>query len=127
MPQQELYCKTGTTDFLLGGVSCAVSKTLTAPTERVQPRMLSRISGVVRCHATLALDIISLAFTSERTPQQSGEALSQTASRPLPTQAFNLPLSDCIKKTVPQYSPKQDFGLFVKVTWHLVLWQWRAD
>merc|ERR1712012_1357194 len=86
------------TDFLLGGVSGAVSKTLTAPIERVK----------------LVIQ------TQDANPKiRSGEVPRYTGItnciRYFPTQAFNLSFKDSIKKMFPKYSPKQDFGMFFAV------------
>merc|ERR1712093_794208 len=64
MPKEELSFTAWATDFCLGGVSGAVSKTLTAPIERVKlliqtqdanPRIRSgevpRYTGIINCFA----------------------------------------------------------------------------
>ena len=75
MPQQELSFKDWATDFLLGGVFGAVSKTLTAPIERVKflfqtqnaiPKIRSgevpRYTGIVNCFSRIYSEQGAAAF-----------------------------------------------------------------
>ena len=80
-----LSFKDWATDFLLGGVSGAVFKTLTAPIGRVrlvfsnpecQSKDLKRIGAALH----RASGIVSLAFTASRAPRPSGESTSRIAS-----------------------------------------------
>merc|ERR1712209_251970 len=119
MPQQELSFKDWATDFLLGGVSGAVSKTLTAPIERVKlviqtqdanPKIRSgevpRYTGIGNCFSRIYSEQGAAAFWRGN---------FTNCIRYFPTQAFNLSFKDSIKKMFPKYSPKQDFGMFFAV------------
>jgi len=106
-------------DFLAGGISGAVSKTITAPIERVKliiqtqdanPKIVSgevpRYTGIVNC------------FTRVRSEQGMGAFWRGNATnciRYFPTQAFNLSFKDSIKSMFPKYSPKNDFWPFFGV------------
>jgi solute carrier family 25 (adenine nucleotide translocator) protein 4/5/6/31 len=119
MPKQELSFKDWATDFLLGGVSGAVSKTLTAPIERVKlviqtqdanPKIRSgevpRYTGIGNCFSRIYSEQGMAAFWRGN---------FTNCIRYFPTQAFNLSFKDSIKKMFPKYSPKQDFGMFFAV------------
>jgi len=106
-------------DFALGGVSGIVSKTITAPIERVKliiqtqdanPRIISgevpRYTGIVNC------------FT--RVGQEQGMKAYWAGNftncvRYFPTQAFNLAFKDTIKGLFPKYSAKTEFWPFFGV------------
>jgi len=106
-------------DFLAGGISGAVSKTITAPIERVKliiqtqdanPKIVSgevpRYTGIVNC------------FIRVRSEQGIGAFWRGNATnciRYFPTQAFNLAFKDSIKSMFPKYSPKKDFWPFFAV------------
>uniref|UniRef100_A0A7S1FGL8 ADP/ATP translocase n=1 Tax=Noctiluca scintillans TaxID=2966 RepID=A0A7S1FGL8_NOCSC len=119
MPQQELSFKDWATDFLLGGVSGAFAKTLTAPIERVKlviqtqdanPKIRSgevpRYTGIGNCFSRIHSEQGAAAFWRGN---------FTNCIRYFPTQAFNLSFKDSIKKMFPKYSPKQDFGMFFAV------------
>jgi len=104
------------TDFALGGVSGAVSKTLTAPIERVKlliqtqdanPKIRSgevpRYTGIGNC------------FSRIRAEQGVGafwRGNMTNCIRYFPTQAFNLSFKDAFKKMFPKYDPKTEFANF---------------
>jgi len=106
-------------DFLAGGISGAVSKTITAPIERVKliiqtqdanPKIVSgevpRYTGIGNC------------FVRVRSEQGVGAFWRGNATnciRYFPTQAFNLAFKDSIKATFPKYSPKTEFWPFFGV------------
>lgn len=106
-------------DFLAGGISGAVSKTITAPIERVKliiqtqdanPKIVSgevpRYTGIANC------------FVRVRAEQGVGAFWRGNLTnciRYFPTQAFNLAFKDSIKSTFPKYSPKKDFWSFFAV------------
>jgi solute carrier family 25 (adenine nucleotide translocator) protein 4/5/6/31 len=106
-------------DFLAGGISGAVSKTITAPIERVKliiqtqdanPKIVSgevpRYTGIGNC------------FVRVRSEQGIGAFWRGNATnciRYFPTQAFNLAFKDSIKATFPKYSPKTEFWPFFGV------------
>uniref|UniRef100_A0A7S1FI24 ADP/ATP translocase n=1 Tax=Noctiluca scintillans TaxID=2966 RepID=A0A7S1FI24_NOCSC len=119
MPQQELSFQDWATDFLLGGVSGAFAKTLTAPIERVKlviqtqdanPKIRSgevpRYTGIGNCFSRIHSEQGAAAFWRGN---------FTNCIRYFPTQAFNLSFKDSIKKMFPKYSPKQDFGMFFAV------------
>jgi solute carrier family 25 (adenine nucleotide translocator) protein 4/5/6/31 len=106
-------------DFALGGVSGIVSKTITAPIERVKliiqtqdanPKIISgevpRYTGIVNC------------FT--RVGQEQGMKAYWAGNftncvRYFPTQAFNLAFKDTIKGLFPKYNAKTEFWPFFGV------------
>merc|ERR1711988_959992 len=107
------------TDFCLGGVAGAVSKTFTAPIERVKlliqtqdanPLIRSgevpRYKGIMDCFSRI---------NSEQGFAAFWRGNFTNCIRYFPTQAFNLSFKDAIKKMFPKYSPKTDFGMFFAV------------
>merc|ERR1711881_163634 len=106
-------------DFLAGGVSGAVSKTITAPIERVKlviqtqdanPKIKSgevpRYTGIGNC------------FTRIKAEQGVGAFWRGNGTniiRYFPTQAFNLAFKDTIKAAFPKYNNKTDFWKFFAV------------
>jgi len=106
-------------DFTLGGASGAISKTLTAPIERVKlliqtqdanPRIMSgevpRYTGIGNCFSRVA---------SEQGIASFWRGNGVNVIRYFPTQAFNLAFKDAIKKLFPKYSVKTDFWKFFLV------------
>jgi solute carrier family 25 (adenine nucleotide translocator) protein 4/5/6/31 len=106
-------------DFALGGFSGAISKTATAPIERVKlliqtqdanPRIMSgevpRYTGIGNCFSRVA---------SEQGMASFWRGNGVNVIRYFPTQAFNLSFKDAIKKMFPKYSPKEDFWKFFAV------------
>lgn len=103
-------------DFLAGGVSGAVSKTITAPIERVKliiqtqdanPKIMSgevpRYTGIGNC------------FSRVRAEQGMGafwRGNFTNCIRYFPTQAFNLAFKDTFKAMFPKYNPKTEFWPF---------------
>jgi solute carrier family 25 (adenine nucleotide translocator) protein 4/5/6/31 len=116
MPASESNMMNFIIDFSLGGTAGAVSKTLTAPIERVKlviqtqdanPKIRSgevpRYTGIGNCFM--------------RIHQEQGLAAFWRGNftnciRYFPTQAFNLAFKDSIKKLFPKYSPTKDFAMF---------------
>merc|ERR1711881_257924 len=106
-------------DFLAGGVSGAVSKTITAPIERVKlviqtqdanPKIKSgevpRYTGIGNC------------FTRIKAEQGVGAFWRGNGTniiRYFPTQAFNLAFKDTIKAAFPKYNSKTEFWSFFAV------------
>merc|ERR1712070_398480 len=103
-------------DFAAGGVSGAVSKTLTAPIERVKlviqtqdanPKIRSgevpRYTGIVNCFQRVAAEQGVIAFWRGN---------GTNIIRYFPTQAFNLAFKDTIKGMFPKCNPKTDFMKF---------------
>merc|ERR1712224_694486 len=106
-------------DFVVGGTSGAISKTLTAPIERVKlviqtqdanPKIMSgevpRYTGIGNCFSRIL---------SEQGMASFWRGNLTNVIRYFPTQAFNLAFKDSIKKLFPKYSPKQDFAKFFMV------------
>merc|ERR1711907_207886 len=102
-----------------GGVSGAVSKTFTAPIERVKlliqtqdanPLIRSgevpRYTGIMDCFSRI---------NSEQGFAAFWRGNFTNCIRYFPTQAFNLSFKDTIKKMFPKYNPKTDFGMFFAV------------
>jgi len=103
-------------DFAAGGISGAVSKTITAPIERVKliiqtqdanPKIVSgevpRYSGIGDCFARVRAEQGISAFWRGN---------FTNCIRYFPTQAFNLAFKDTFKSMFPKYSPKTDFWMF---------------
>lgn len=111
--------KTGTDfviDFLAGGVSGAISKTATAPIERVKLIIQTQdanpkiISGEVARYNGMGD-----AFRRVASEQGIGAFWRGNATniiRYFPTQAFNLAFKDSIKKAFPKYNKDTDFWKF---------------
>merc|ERR1719183_1989857 len=106
-------------DFCLGGTAGAISKTITAPIERVKlviqtqdanPKIISgevpRYTGIGNCFSRIYSEQGLAAFWRGN---------FTNCIRYFPTQAFNLAFKDSIKKTFPKYSPKTEFGKFFMV------------
>jgi solute carrier family 25 (adenine nucleotide translocator) protein 4/5/6/31 len=103
-------------DFAAGGISGAVSKTITAPIERVKliiqtqdanPKIVSgevpRYTGIANC------------FVRVRAEQGMGafwRGNFTNCIRYFPTQALNLASKDSIKSMFPKYNPKTEFWPF---------------
>lgn len=115
----DLNMKNFVIDFTLGGVSGAVSKTLTAPIERVKlviqtqdanPKIRSgevpRYTGIGNCFSRIQSEQGFAAFWRGN---------FTNCIRYFPTQAFNLAFKDSIKKMFPKYSPQKDFVMFFMV------------
>merc|ERR1719188_957832 len=101
---------------MLGGVSGAVSKTFTAPIERVKlliqtqdanPLIRSgevpRYTGIVDCFSRIHSEQGMAAFWRGN---------FTNCIRYFPTQAFNLAFKDTFKKMFPKYDPKTQFAQF---------------
>jgi solute carrier family 25 (adenine nucleotide translocator) protein 4/5/6/31 len=103
-------------DFLAGGVSGAVSKTITAPIERVKliiqtqdanPKIKSgevpRYTGIANCFTRVA---------KEQGFGAMWRGNFTNCIRYFPTQALNLASKDTIKNMFPKYNPKTEFWSF---------------
>merc|ERR1712014_472428 len=104
-------------DFVLGGTSGAVAKTITAPIERIKlviqtqdanPKIRSgevpRYTGIGNCASRIL---------AEQGMKRFWDGNFTNCIRYFPTQAFNLSFKDSIKKMFPKYNPKTDFlGFF---------------
>lgn len=103
-------------DFLLGGVSAAISKTAVAPIERVKlilqtqdsiPDIASgkvaRYSGIGNCFARVSKEqgVVSL-----------WRGNLANVVRYFPTQAFNFAFKDTFKRIFPKYDQKREFWKF---------------
>jgi solute carrier family 25 (adenine nucleotide translocator) protein 4/5/6/31 len=106
-------------DFAMGGTAGAVSKTITAPIERVKliiqtqdanPRIISgevkRYTGIVNCFVRVGQEQGVKAYWAGN---------MTNCIRYFPTQAFNLAFKDTIKSFFPKYSPKTEFWSFFAV------------
>merc|ERR1719229_2030136 len=106
-------------DFFLGGMSGAISKTITAPIERVKlviqtqdanPRIMSgevpRYTGIGNCFSRIYQEQGLGAFWRGN---------FTNVIRYFPTQAFNLAFKDTIKKMFPKYNPETDLWKFFAV------------
>jgi len=103
-------------DFVLGGVSGAVAKTLTAPIERIKlvvqtqdanPKIRSgevpRYKGIADC---------GMRIFREQGMKRFWDGNFTNCIRYFPTQAFNLSFKDMFKKMFPKYNPKTEFVKF---------------
>jgi solute carrier family 25 (adenine nucleotide translocator) protein 4/5/6/31 len=103
-------------DFAAGGVSGAISKTITAPIERVKlviqtqdanPKIKSgevpRYTGIGNCFTRIASEQGIGAFWRGNTVN---------IIRYFPTQAFNLAFKDTIKSWFPKYDKNKEFWQF---------------
>jgi solute carrier family 25 (adenine nucleotide translocator) protein 4/5/6/31 len=106
-------------DFLAGGISGAVSKTITAPIERVKliiqtqdanPKIVSgevpRYTGIGNCFSRVYAEQGLGAFWRGN---------FTNCIRYFPTQAFNLSFKDSIKASFPKFNPKEQFWPFFGV------------
>lgn len=106
-------------DLLAGGVSGTVSKTITAPIERVKliiqtqdanPKIKSgevpRYTGIGNCFSRVA---------SEQGMGAFWRGNFTNCIRYFPTQAINLASKDSIKGLFPKYNPKENFAGFLAV------------
>jgi solute carrier family 25 (adenine nucleotide translocator) protein 4/5/6/31 len=106
-------------DFAVGGVSGVVSKTITAPIERVKliiqtqdanPKIISgevpRYTGIVNCFQRVA---------SEQGMGAFWRGNMTNCIRYFPTQAFNLAFKDSIKGLFPKKNPKTEFWPFFAI------------
>jgi len=106
-------------DFAAGGISGAVSKTITAPIERVKliiqtqdanPKIVSgevpRYTGIANCFSRVA---------SEQGMSAFWRGNFTNCIRYFPTQALNLASKDTIKGAFPKYNAKTDFWKFFAV------------
>jgi solute carrier family 25 (adenine nucleotide translocator) protein 4/5/6/31 len=119
MPEKKNDFMFAVQNFVAGGVSGAISKTVTAPIERVKlviqtqdanPKIISgeipRYTGIMNC------------FT--RIPSEQGVSAFWRGNftnciRYFPTQALNLSSKDSIKGMFPKYNAKSDFWKFFAV------------
>jgi len=102
-------------DFLMGGVSAAVSKTAAAPIERI--KLLIQNQDEMIKSGRLAEPYKGISDCFKRVIAEEGmgslwRGNMANVLRYFPTQAFNFAFKDTIKAMFPKYSPKTDFGLF---------------
>jgi len=103
-------------NLLAGGVSGAVSKTITAPLEKVKlaiqnqdsnPKVISgempRYTGMMNCFTR---------HVTELGPSSLWRGNVANCIRYVPTAAFNLAFKDNIKRMFPKYNKQTDFGKF---------------
>jgi len=116
MAKPEVSLQAWATDFAMGGTAGAVSKTLTAPIERVKlliqtqdanPLVRSgevqRYTGIVNCFSRIS---------SEQGVGAFWRGNATNCIRYFPTQAFNLSFKDTFKQMFPKYDPKTQFWQF---------------
>merc|ERR1719329_1845801 len=103
-------------DFVAGGVSGAVSKTITTPIERVKLIIQTQDSNpAIRSGEVPRYTGISNCFSRVASEQGMGafwRGNFTNCIRYFPTQAFNLAFKDSIKAQFPKYNPKSDFWPF---------------
>lgn len=98
-------------DFLMGGISAAISKTAAAPIERVKlilqtqdsnPKIIAsgnRYNGIVNCFQRVV---------AEEGPKELWRGNLANVIRYFPTQALNFSFKDFYKRTFCPYNPKTD-------------------
>merc|ERR1712153_143330 len=103
-------------DFAAGGVSGAISKTLTAPIERVKLVIQTQDANPkIRSGEVARYTGIGNCFTRIHSEQGVGAFWRGNGTniiRYFPTQAFNLAFKDTIKAMFPRYNNKTDFWKF---------------
>jgi solute carrier family 25 (adenine nucleotide translocator) protein 4/5/6/31 len=106
-------------DFLAGGISGIVSKTITAPIERVKLIIQTQDANPkIRSGEVPRYTGIGNAFV--RVSKEQGIAAFWRGNftnciRYFPTQALNLASKDAIKSMFPKHNPKTDFWKFFAV------------
>jgi solute carrier family 25 (adenine nucleotide translocator) protein 4/5/6/31 len=119
MPEKEISFQAWAMDFSLGGVSGAVSKTFTAPIERVKLLIQTQDANpLIRSGEVARYKGIGDCFSRINSEQGFGafwRGNFTNCIRYFPTQAFNLSFKDTIKKMFPKYNPKSEFGMFFAV------------
>merc|ERR1711865_357049 len=99
-------------DFAAGGVSGAISKTLTAPIERVKLIQTQDANPKIRSGEVARYTGIGNCFSRIHSEQGIGAFWRGNGTniiRYFPTQAFNLAFKDTIKGFFPRYNNKTDF------------------
>jgi len=103
-------------DFATGGTAGAVSKTITAPIERVKLIIQTQDSNpLIRSGEVARYTGIGNCFSRVYSEQGLGafwRGNFTNCIRYFPTQAFNLAFKDTIKASFPKYNPKTDFWAF---------------
>jgi len=103
-------------NLLAGGISGAVSKTITAPLEKVKLAIQNQhsnpmiISGEMKPYT--GLGNCFQRHISELGVQSLWRGNVANCVRYVPTAAFNLMFKDTIKMLFPNYNSKTDFGMF---------------
>jgi len=103
-------------DFAAGGTSGAVSKTITAPIERVKLIIQTQDSNpLIRSGEVARYTGIGNCFSRVYSEQGMGafwRGNFTNCIRYFPTQAFNLAFKDSIKSQFPKKNPKKEFWAF---------------
>jgi len=106
-------------DFLIGGFVGAITKTATAPIERIKLLIQTQDANpLIRSGEVARYTGISNCFnrvTAEQGFMSFWRGNGANVLRYFPQQAFNLSFKDSIKKCFPKYSPKTEFGMFFLV------------
>lgn len=103
-------------DFLMGGVSAAISKTTVAPIERVKMLIqtqdtiseiksgkMPRYTGIINCFGRVC---------AEQGVSSLWRGNMANVIRYFPTQAFNFAFKDYFKTLFPRYNQKTEFWKF---------------
>jgi solute carrier family 25 (adenine nucleotide translocator) protein 4/5/6/31 len=106
-------------DFMIGGITGGITKTATAPIERVKLLIqtqdanplirsgeVARYTGMMNCFTRVSSEQGFASFWNGNTAN---------VIRYFPQQAFNLSFKDTIKKMFPKYNPKTEFAKFFGV------------
>jgi len=115
----ELCFQAWATDFVLGGVSGCISKTITAPIERVQVLIQTQDANpLIRKGEVARYTSIPNCFQRIRSEQGLStfwRGNYTNCIRYFPMQAFNLSFKDSIKKMFPRKNPKSELVAFFAV------------
>jgi len=106
-------------DFLIGGITGAITKTATAPIERVKLLIQTQDANpLIRSGEVLRYTGMSNCFSrvaSEQGFYSFWNGNTANVIRYFPQQAFNLSFKDTIKKMFPKYDGKKEFMKFLGV------------
>ncbi|VWU48274.1 ADP/ATP transporter on adenylate translocase [Hepatocystis sp. ex Piliocolobus tephrosceles] len=103
-------------DFLMGGVSAAISKTVVAPIERVK-MLIQTQDSIPEIKSGQVARYGGLMNTFKRVSQEQGVSSLWRGNlanviRYFPTQAFNFAFKDYFKQVFPKYDKNTDFCKF---------------
>jgi len=119
MSKEEVSVGEFVTNFAMGGTAGAVSKTITAPIERVKLIIQTQDANpLIRSGEVPRYTGIGNTFTrvfTEQGPKAFWAGNFTNCLRYFPTQAFNLAFKESIKGAFPKYNPKTDFWKFFGV------------
>lgn len=116
MSTKEVKKKNFVADFLMGGCSAAISKTVVAPIERVK-MLIQTQDTIPEIKSGQVERYTSMTNCFKRVAKEQGMSSFWRGNlanviRYFPTQAFNFAFKDYFKKIFPKYDKNTDFGKF---------------